>query len=128
MDPRKRAVSRTTIIVAIVAIVILVGAGIYAISLTTSTTTNTSTSLTSTTSSSSTSTVSLSSNSSTTTVPSELVIDEPNNPDSMDPATSFSSNGVELTMNSNMPLIFYQKGSYTSLIPVLASSWNVSSD
>ncbi|MDA4131057.1 MAG: ABC transporter substrate-binding protein [Thaumarchaeota archaeon] len=56
------------------------------------------------------------------------MIDEPNNPDSLDPATSFSSNGVEITMNTNMPLIFYAKGSYTQYIPVLAQSWNESSD
>ncbi len=56
------------------------------------------------------------------------MIDEANNPDTLDPSSAFSSNGVEINMNVNMPLIFYAKGSYTQFIPVLATSWNESSD
>ena len=56
------------------------------------------------------------------------MIDEPNNPDTLDPSSAFSSNGVEVVMDTNLPLMFFAKGSYSQYIPVLAQSWNESSN
>ncbi len=57
-----------------------------------------------------------------------MVIDEPANPNSFDPANGLTSNAVEVTMNANLPLLFYAKGSYTNFIPVLSTSWNESAN
>lgn len=139
MRENRQGVSRTVVIVAIIVIIIIVVAGLFALTRPPSTTATISTtsttsvvsssvvSITTATSSSSSSSLTLA-NSSVTGSTNQIVIDEPNNPDTLDPSSAFSSNGVEVNMNVNMPLVFYAKGSYTQIIPVLAQSWNESSN
>jgi peptide/nickel transport system substrate-binding protein len=132
MHEISRGIARGIVVIAIVVIIIIVGAGVFALSRSSTSSTTTSSSSSSIVSSSSslspTSSSPVSTNSTSTSSTNQIIIDEPNNPDTLDPSSAFSSNGVEVTMNVNMPLIFYAKGSYSQFIPVLAQSWNVSSD
>jgi ABC-type transport system substrate-binding protein len=148
-----RAISRAIIAVIVIVIIIIAAGGAYlAFSKSSSTTTSTSSSSSSSSqsssvppasstsssssssvppvsSSSSSSTPSTSSSSSSTGTSSggqELVVDEGSAPSSEDPAVAIDNNGLETAQNTHVPLTFCANPSCTTLIPVLATSWNES--
>ena len=55
-------------------------------------------------------------------------MDEGSAPSSEDPAVAIDNNGLETAQNTDPPLTFCQNPACTTLIPVLASSWNESAD
>ncbi len=125
-----RAISTTVIAVIVIVVIIIAAAAVYA-SLP-KTTTTTTTPLT-TTSVPSISTTSSSISSSSTSAPSttssstqELIVDEGSAPTTGDPAAAIDNNGLEIAQNTQLPLTFCENPACTTLIPVLAVSWNES--
>jgi len=59
---------------------------------------------------------------------SQLIIDEAANPISTDPGVTADNPGLELAQNAELPLIFFNYSDYSHFIPVLATSWNESSN
>ncbi len=139
-----KAVSRTTAVIAVIVVIIIIAAGAYlavssthSISSTTSSTSSTSTVSSSpvsssfVTSSSSTSTsTSPSSSTTNSSFPSQIVVDDAAEVDSLDAGVSLAY-GEIIILNCQLPLIFfgqYSNGTanYNQFIPVLASSWSES--
>ncbi|MCL5788453.1 MAG: ABC transporter substrate-binding protein [Candidatus Marsarchaeota archaeon] len=89
------------------------------------------TSHSSTTSSSPVSTSSTSSTSATppsTKIPSNITVDEVPAPVSVDPASSYDVDGIEIIQNVYQNLIFYNGSSSTTYVGVLAKSWSESTN
>ncbi len=141
---KRRIASLSTAIVAVIVVIVIIiaAAGIY-LALPKSTTTNTSlTSSSSVSLSSSTSSVSSSLSSITSSVSQsasisstnstlssqELIVDEGSAPSSEDPAVAIDNNGLETAQNTHVPLVFCATADCTTLLPILASAWNQSSD
>jgi ABC-type transport system substrate-binding protein len=75
------------------------------------------------------SSTSVGSSSSSASSPAEFVIDDPYVPESFDPSVVISAVGEEVTSQYALPLMFCNPvPGCQSYLPVLATSWNVSSD
>jgi len=105
----RKAIGRTQGIIVIVVLVVAIAAGAYYYS-------------TSTTSSQSTSA------SSTSQQPTSLVAEEESQPDSMDPAVTYTTPGWEIVEQVYQGLLAPNAASYTTYIGDLAQNWTVSSD
>jgi peptide/nickel transport system substrate-binding protein len=57
-----------------------------------------------------------------------LIFDQPEAPDTTDPATTFSTPGWGIVQQVYQTLVMYNQSSYTSFLPVLAKNWTVSPD
>ncbi|MEM3794750.1 MAG: ABC transporter substrate-binding protein [Thermoprotei archaeon] len=57
-----------------------------------------------------------------------MVIDEASSPSTNDPGAVIDNNGLELAQNTELPLIFFNKSSYSQFVPVLATNWSISPD
>jgi peptide/nickel transport system substrate-binding protein len=66
--------------------------------------------------------------SSTSQLPTSLVVEEESQPDSMDPAVSYTTPGWEIIEQVYQGLLAPNGTSYTTYIGVLAENWTVSSD
>ena len=133
-------IGRVIIVVIVIILLIVVGVGVYAASVnhsssssTTTTNSTSSSSSSSLVSSSSSSTsysspISTSSSASSSGVPSTLVVDEASSPGPVDPGTAYDNNAGEIAQNTNLPLVFYNGSSTTSIIPIVAQSWNTSAN
>ena len=141
------AIGRTIIAVIVIIVIIIAGAGIYASTLnhassssTTTTISSASSSssavsssssssiLSSSTSSSISSSSAASSSTSSSGVPTTLVVDEASSPGPVDPGTAYDNNAGEIAQNTNLPLVFYDGSSTTTIVPIIAQSWNSSAD
>lgn len=61
-------------------------------------------------------------------LPSSLIVDEASSPGPVDPGTAYDNNAGEIAQNTNLPLVFYNGSSTTTIIPVIAQSWNESAN
>lgn len=125
---RSSGVSRS-VTVAVIVVIIIIGVA-AALILTRKPSTSSSSTVPPSTSTSSTSSSSSSSSSTSTppALPNTLVIDEASSPSTNDPGAVIDNNGLELAQNTELPLIFFNKSSYSQFIPVLATSWNESAN
>ena len=57
-----------------------------------------------------------------------LVFDQPERPDTLDPAVTFSTPGWAAVLSVYQPLISYNGSSYTTFVGILAQNWSVSAD
>ena len=73
-------------------------------------------------------TPSMTTSSSTSQLPTSLVVEEESQPDSMDPAVSYTTPGWEIIEQVYQGLLAPNGTSYTTYIGVLAENWTVSSD
>ena len=64
----------------------------------------------------------------TTTTSTSLVVEEESQPDSMDPAVTYTTPGWEIVEQVYQGLLAPNGTSYTTYIGVLAQNWTVSSD
>jgi len=129
------AIARTVVIAVIVVIVVVAAIGAYALSGKSPSTTTSSTSTSSSLSSSGTSSLSsttlsssLVSSSQTTAANQTLVVDYTANPGSLDPRADVEISGHGIFSNIYQPLIYYNDSSTTQIVPVLASSYSVSTN
>jgi peptide/nickel transport system substrate-binding protein len=127
----ERGIGRITIAIILVVIIVLAGVGAYYASTlgkggSTSSSTTSQTSSSSSQSASQTSSQSTSSSSSTTS--NTLVVEEGQQPDSMDPAVEFTTPGNEITFNVYQGLVTPYLSSNTQYIGVLAQNWTSSAD
>jgi peptide/nickel transport system substrate-binding protein len=118
---RTKGISRGAIIAAIIVVVIVIVGAAIALTRTPSKTSTTATSFYTTTTTSQ-------SSSTSTTLPNTLVIDEASSPSTNDPGAVIDNNGLELAQNTELPLIFFNKSSYSQFVPVLATNWSESPD
>lgn len=110
----RRAVSRTiSALVLVVIIVVVAGFAAYRFMNPTAPTTQTAASSTS-----------------TQATPDTLIVDEASNPATTDPAVAIDNNALEITENTNLPLVFFSASdnNVEHLLPILAQSWSESSD
>jgi peptide/nickel transport system substrate-binding protein len=73
-------------------------------------------------------TPSITTGSSTSQLPTSLVVEEESQPDSMDPAVTYTTPGWEIVEQVYQGLLAPNGTSYTTYIGVLAENWTVSSD
>ena len=73
-------------------------------------------------------TPSITTGASTSQLPTSLVVEEESQPDSMDPAVSYTTPGWEIVEQVYQGLLAPNGTSYTTYIGVLAENWTVSSD
>jgi len=126
---RKGIARAAWIAVAVVIIVLLVGGVYYATTVKSASTTSSTTSTSSASSTTiSTSTASSSTTSSATVLPKSITIDEASPPTSMDAQIVPDNNGLEVTEQTALPLLFFNKSSSTQFVPVLAKSWTESAN
>jgi peptide/nickel transport system substrate-binding protein len=57
-----------------------------------------------------------------------LIMDQPEEPDYLDPTTTFTTPGWGAVQQVYQTLVAYNGSSYTSFVPVLAQNWSVSPD
>jgi peptide/nickel transport system substrate-binding protein len=57
-----------------------------------------------------------------------LIIDQPEVPDTLDPAVTFSTPGWAAVQQVYQPLVMYNGSSYTTFVGVLANNWSSSAD
>src|SRR2546428_2875004 len=57
-----------------------------------------------------------------------LIFDQPERPDTLDPHVTFSTPGWGIVQQVYQSLVNYNGSSYVTYLPVLASSWSVSTD
>jgi peptide/nickel transport system substrate-binding protein len=122
--PRKRAVSRTILGIAVIIVVLFASVGGY-YGFIANPGKGSTTSQGSNTSSTSTSTPSTTG---TRVLPTSLTVEESNPPDSLDPGVSFETSGWEPISQVYQALVAPNGESYTTYVPVLASNWTVTSD
>ncbi len=116
----ERGIGRIAIAIVLIVIIIAAGAGAYYVS--------TLGKGGSSSSQSSSNTNSTTQSSSSTTTSDTLVVEEGQQPDSMDPAVEFTTPGNEITSNVYQGLVAPYLSSNTQYIGVLAQNWTVSSD
>ena len=73
-------------------------------------------------------TPSMTTSSSTSQLPTSLVVEEESQPDSMDPAVTYTTPGWEIVEQVYQGLLAMNGTSYTTYVGVLAENWTVSSD
>ncbi len=57
-----------------------------------------------------------------------LIYDQPEAPDTTDPATTFSTPGWGIVQQVYQTLVMYNQSSYTTFLPVIAKNWTISAD
>lgn len=126
----QRSIGRVASAIIVIVIIIIAAAGVYYASTTGkgSTTSSTTTSACCTTSSSSQTSSGQTSSTSSQTTSNSLVVEEGQQPDSMDPAVEFTTAGNEITFNVYQGLVAPLLSSNTQYVGVLAQNWTVSSD
>ncbi|HMD79461.1 MAG TPA: ABC transporter substrate-binding protein, partial [Nitrososphaerales archaeon] len=135
LSPHRRAITRTAIVVILVVVIALAAVGAYYANsgpkmLTNTTTSENSTSSTSSSTSSSGTPTSITTTTSTTSTPvkNALVVEEENQPDTLDPAVTYVTPGWEVVDQVYQGLVTYDGSSTTDFVGVLAQSWTVSPD
>ncbi len=56
------------------------------------------------------------------------MVDEASSPGPVDPGTAYDNNAGEIAQNTNLPLVFYNGSSTTTIVPIVAQSWNSSAN
>jgi peptide/nickel transport system substrate-binding protein len=105
----RAAIGRIQGIVVVVVLLVAVVAGVYLYSMSKIPTTGTT-------------------SSSTSQLPTSLVVEEESQPDSLDPAVSYTTPGWEITEQVYQGLLAPDRTSYTSYVGVLARDWQISPD
>jgi len=136
----RRAIGRNVIVIVLVVILIVAAAAVYfgtagpsksSTSATSSSTGSTSTTASSSTTSSTSTTESsstTSTTSSTSSAKTSLVLEEEDQPDTLDPAVTYVTPGWEVVDQVYQGLVTYNGSSITNYEGVLARSWTISSD
>jgi peptide/nickel transport system substrate-binding protein len=109
-SPQRRAIARVFIAVVLVVVIVVAGAAVYLAAVVPS---KPSTSTTS---------------SSVTTGKTSLVLEEENQPDTLDPAATYVTPGWEVVDQVYQGLVTYNGSSITQFEGVLAQNWTISSD
>lgn len=134
LSSRKRvAVSRASLALVVVVVIVVAAVAVYFATsgpapATSSTTTTSSSGTTSSTSSSSLGTTTTTTSSSSVSTPTSLVVEEPTQPDHIDPAVTYETAGWEPVNQVYQGLVAPNGTSASSYLGVLASNWTASSD